>query len=65
MTVGADTATAAGAPLPPFGKPLGKMNAADWTTMVERGIVQFGEVFFFVACRSQICCVSSIQNVVY
>jgi len=26
-----------------------QMNAADWTTMVERGIVQFGEVFF-------ICC---------
>lgn len=49
VTVGADAGTAAGAPLPPYGKPLGKMNAADWTTMVERGIVQFGEVFF-------ICC---------
>jgi len=46
VTVGADAATAAGAPVPPFGKPLGKMNAADWTSMVERGIVQFGEVFF-------------------
>ena len=50
VTVGADSGTAAGAPLPPFGKPLGKMNAAGWTTMVERGIVQFGEVFF-------ICCI--------
>lgn len=49
MTVVADAGTAAGAPLPPFGKPLSKMSAADWTTMVERGIVQFGEVSF-------ICC---------
>jgi hypothetical protein len=46
VTVGADSVMATGAPLPPFGKPLGKMKAADWTTMVERGIVQFGEGFF-------------------
>jgi hypothetical protein len=45
VTMGADSVTAEGAPLPPFGKPLGKMKAADWTSMVERGILQFGEVF--------------------
>lgn len=41
-----DDSISAGAPLPPFGKPLVKMEAADWTVLVERGIVQFGEVYF-------------------
>jgi hypothetical protein len=44
VTRGADSVISAGAPLPPFGKPLGSMEAADWTIMVERGIVQFGKV---------------------
>ena len=52
MTMGADSVTSAGAPLPPFGKSLGKMNTADWTTMVERGIVMFGELYFI--CYLQI-----------
>lgn len=46
MTRGADSIISAGAPLHAFGKPLVKMEAADWTVMVERGIVQFGEVYF-------------------
>jgi hypothetical protein len=46
VTTGADSVISSGAPLPPFGKPLRKMKAVDWTAMVERGIVQFGEVLF-------------------
>ncbi|PSN45380.1 Cytoplasmic dynein 2 heavy chain 1 [Blattella germanica] len=42
VSEGAQTVTAVGVPLPPFGKPLGKMNATDWSSMVERGIVVFG-----------------------
>lgn len=45
MTRVADSVSA-GAPLPPFGRPLVKMEAADWTVMVERGIVQLGKVYF-------------------
>ncbi|XP_069679211.1 cytoplasmic dynein 2 heavy chain 1 isoform X2 [Periplaneta americana] len=42
VTSGASTVIPAGAPLPPFGKPLGKMEFGDWSSMVEKGIVHFG-----------------------
>jgi hypothetical protein len=45
VTMGAGSVISPGSPLPTFGKPLGKMKAEDWTAMVEKGIVQFGEVY--------------------
>ncbi|GLH06946.1 Dynein heavy chain, cytoplasmic, partial [Gryllus bimaculatus] len=42
VTAGANTQIPAGAPLPPVGKPLGRMKTEDWTHIVERGIQVFG-----------------------
>lgn len=42
MTAGVELSLSPGAPLPPFGKPLGKLEQQDWASMVEKGMVQFG-----------------------
>ena len=39
----ADLQLPPGAPLPPTGKPLGKLKASDFQTVVEKGVVQFSE----------------------
>ncbi len=37
----ADLQTAPGAPLPPFGKCLGKLNSDDLKTVIQKGLVQY------------------------
>lgn len=39
----ADLQLPPGAPLPPTGKPLGKLKAKDFQSVVEKGVVQFSE----------------------
>ena len=45
MTWGGHATDAApGAPMPPHGKSLGKIAADDFKTIVEKGLVQYGEL---------------------
>ena len=39
----ADLQLPPGAPLPPTGKPLGKLKASDFQAVVEKGLVQFSK----------------------
>lgn len=40
-------AVAAGAPLPPTGKPLGKLNTDDLTAVIERGLKLYSKWLYF------------------
>lgn len=40
-------AVAAGAPLPPTGKPLGKLNTDDLTAVIERGLKLYSMWLYF------------------
>nr|CAD7413402.1 unnamed protein product [Timema cristinae] len=42
VTVGAESPVTPGAPLPTYGKPLGKLEGKDWLATVNQGILQFG-----------------------
>jgi hypothetical protein len=41
------------------------MNTADWTTMVERGIVMFGELYFICYLQIWIYCIDEYWILVY
>nr|CAD7430090.1 unnamed protein product [Timema monikensis] len=41
VTVGAESPVTPGAPLPTYGKPLGKLEGKDWLATVNQGILQF------------------------
>nr|CAD7594424.1 unnamed protein product [Timema genevievae] len=42
VTAGAESPVTPGAPLPTYGKPLGKLEGKDWLATVNQGILQFG-----------------------